>query len=104
MGNETVKYALKARYTTVNICDEKTFEPAVDSFAEAIAETFKECLLELDYDIEALNEYYYSVNITVIVAADETYQVPVFPLCFRCLDCFIVFALDEDSCDVEVIG
>lgn len=103
MGNETVKYALKARYTVTNICDEKIFETAVDSFAEAIAETFKECLLELDYDTEALTEYHYGVNIAVIITVDETYQVPTFPLYFKCLDCFCVFALDEDSCEAEVL-
>ena len=26
MGNENVKYALKARYTVANICDEKIFD------------------------------------------------------------------------------
>ena len=103
MVNENVKYSLKARYTVANICDEKIFETAVDSFAEAIAKTFEECLLELDYDTETLNEYHYGVNIAVIVVTDETYRVPAFPLYFKCLDCFCVFALDEDSCEVEVL-
>jgi len=103
MGNEKVKYALKARYSVSNIYNEKIFDTMVDSFAEAIAETFKECLLELDYDTEALNENCYGVNLTVIVAADETYQVPAFPLYFKCSDCFGVFVLDEDSCEVEVL-
>lgn len=103
MSNEKVKYALRARYTTANVYDEKLFETTVDSFAEAIAETFEECLLELDYDTEVLNENCYGVNIVVIVAADETYRVPAFPLYFRCSDYFSVFALDEDSCEAEVI-
>lgn len=104
MSNEKVKYALKARYTTANIYDEKLLETTTDIVAEDLAKTFEDCLLELDYDIETLNENCYGVNFVAIVVADETYRVPAFPLYFRCLDYFCVFVLDENSCDVEVIG
>lgn len=103
MRRTKARYALKAKYSTSHVYDEKLFDVTVDSLAEALAETFEECMISLDYDTEALDENCYGVNVEVIVEADETYRIPAFPLYFRYSDHFSVFALDEDSCEAEAL-
>lgn len=103
MKQTKVRYALKARYGMSHVHDEKLFDVAVDSLAEALAGVFKECMICLNYELVALGLDTNSVNVEVIVEADETYHVPTFPPYFSCSEQLGVFALDEDSCETEVL-
>lgn len=97
MGNDKVKYALRARYLTADIYNTE----AVDTFMEILAKEFTECMLCLSYDTEVKGVKGGIINVNLVVEVDNTMMVPTFPIYIKSTtDCAILI---EDSCEVEVL-